>query len=193
MLRIIRFYRPYQPSPPPPYAQQSSVGAAFVTLTADQLVQRNKIFTIITHKLRSFLLISGFIYIIWSLAIICLEIAIALQSQWTQYRSMWTSVLLLYVGINMSIISCRIDYPMNHLIRIFTFTLLFGVFEIILSDINLNTSERCYSNDHRCDNQLVTILKITSFLLTIVATIHTVINLVVIRNEHKKSVVVLNP
>jgi hypothetical protein len=164
----------------------SNAGGTVVIPTIDELYQRTQILTTITPKFRLFLIASGIIYITWGLAIIGLEIAIALQSQLTNYRSIWPSVFILCAGINMSVVGCRINYPMNNLIRIFYIVLLFCFVGLILLAINNSTSDKCphYSS---CDNSEVATSKLSSLILTIFATVHTVINIVVIRKEDKKS------
>lgn len=205
MLIILRFYRPEQPPPYVSYPPQSIAGTAYVvpnmqyngqTPPPYHLFWKNRRLTTITPKLRSFLLISGVIYTIWSLIILTFEVTIAFKSNWVYYRSIWTSGFILGGGISMLAVSCRSKYHMITLIRVFIVALLFCLLGIILSTVNYSTSTKCsnsYSNRESCDSELVSILKLTSLLIMIIIAIHTVINLIVFRNARKKSSAVQNP
>jgi len=169
----------------PLYPQQS-----VVIVPTYRSVRMNHILTTMTPNLRAFLIISGIIYTIWSLAFISLEIAIAVKSYWTFYRSVWISGFVLGGGICMLIAACRRSYSMITLIKMFTFALCFCLLGIVLSSINYATSEKCsswYSSKYLCDQELVRTLKVISLSVIIVTTIHTLINIIVFRNVHKNT------
>jgi len=203
----------YPPPPPPPYAPYSSQpigGAGYVAPNAPyygqtplypaqqsavivpsyRSVSMNHMLTTITPNLRAFFIISGIIYTIWSPAIISLEVVIVVKSYWTFYRGVWISGFFLSGGICMLIAACRRSYSMVSLIRVFTLVLCFCLVGIILSSINYATSKKCpswYSSKYLCDQELVHTLKVISLSVIIVTTIHTLINIIVFNNIHKKT------
>jgi len=156
-----------------------------------RLFWMNDKLTTITSNLKAFFIISGIIYTIWSLAIISLEIAITMESYWTPYHSVLINGFILGGGIGILIVACRTSYPMLTLIKVFDFCLLFCLLGFILSAINYGKSTKCsswYSSNYSCDKELVSILKIVSLIIYIAITIHTLINIIVFSNIHKKTV-----
>lgn len=162
----------YYGEPPPPY----------------YLFWTHKALAKITPKRRAFLLISGVIYTLWGLAIISLEVAIGSKFHWAYFRSIWTSSFILSGGVSMLSVSCRANYHKNTLIKVFSIALLFCVIAIILSTINYGTTTKCsksYSREDPCDDESVRNLKLTSLMIIIAASIHAVINILVIDYVHK--------
>jgi hypothetical protein len=148
----------------------------------------NQMLTTITPNLRAFFIISGVLYLIWSLLTIGLDVVIIVKSSWSFYRGIWAIGFLLGGGISMLIITCRTSYAMNSLIRMFVLILFFCLLGFILSAVNYGTSRRCIPSRYtKCDKQLVSILKMTNLVVFIVATIHTIINIIVLNHEHKKT------
>lgn len=206
------FFRPYQ-SPPPyaPYHLQRPVDAgdvppivqtynqpptlypqqSMIIIPASRIFSRNQILTKITPNIRLFFIISGILYLIWSLAIIGIEITITIESYWSFYRSIWINVLILGTSIFMLIVTCRSSYSMITLIRLFSFCFFFCLLGVILSSINYANSEKCslwsYSSKYRCDTILVNLLKLINMITYIIATIHTLINIIIFNRIHKNT------
>lgn len=150
----------------------------------------NQILATMTPNIRVFFIISGILYLIWSLSAIGLEIVLIIESYSTYYRGVWAGGFLLAGGICMLTMACRTSYSTTYMIRLFILVLLFCVFGLVLSAVNYGTSTKCLSSlsyRYSCDQKLVTILKIVILVVFVVATAHTLINIFVVNNEHKKA------
>ena len=210
---MIYFFRFYQPPPPPysPYPQQPIVSTGYILpgvryynqtpLYPQQNVVlvstyvpfwKKGISTTITTKLRAFLIISGLISLIWSLVVLSLEIVIIIETYWTLYRTIWAGSFLLSGSVCMLIAACHRSYPLGSLTKIFAFVLFFCIFGLVSSAVSYKTSVKCsslFSNKYSCDNEIVSASKITILSVFAVANVHTLINILVLNNEYKKTLV----
>jgi hypothetical protein len=207
---IIHFFRFYQPPPSySPYPQQPIVSTGYalsgvryynqtplypqqhvVIVSSYVPFRNNQISTIITSKLRAFLIISGLIGLICSLAVISLEVVIIIETYWVLYRTIWAGSFLFSGSICMLVAACRTSYPFGSLIKVFAFVLLFCIFGLVASAIGYNTSVKCsskFSSEDLCDNGLVNASKLTIMIVFVVATVHTLINILVFTKEDEKT------
>lgn len=193
-------------TPPPPYSQYPQQSSGYLPSNTEyydwpplyhpegtvvapgyQHQWNNQLVTPITPYLRTFLIVSGILSLIWGIVAISLEVGIIFNSETTYYRGLWAGGFLIGGGLSMLVASCREAYRIYYLKRLFTITLLFVVLGLILSIINLASSVRCspfYRSDH-CDESLATNLKISILALFIISTIHTITNIVVANNAQK--------
>ncbi|CAM4912737.1 unnamed protein product [Rotaria socialis] len=172
----------------PLYSQQCVV---VVVVQTNTTLWRTKISTKITPDLRVFFILSGAIYFILSLSTIGLEVTIILKSHWTVYRGIWASGFLLSGSISMFIIACRTSYSMIYLIILLVAIFVSSLFGLILSAANSGISTGCsstFSYGNLCDKKLISSFKIIILVVFIVASIHTLIDLIVIGHVHKKTV-----
>lgn len=116
-----------------------------------------------------------------------LEVGIILTSNSILYRGLWVGGFLIGVGISLFIAAFKQAYRIYHFQRLFIVTLLFVQLGFILSIINLSTSARCdsYDWDYDCNEHLATHLKISILILFIIATIHTIINIIMVNRQLK--------
>ncbi|CAF2079875.1 unnamed protein product [Rotaria magnacalcarata] len=171
----------------PSYSQQYVV----VVVQTNTTLWRTKISTKITPDLRVFFIFSGVIYFILSLSTIGLEVTIILKSHWIVYRGIWASGFLLSGSISMFIIACRTSYSMIYLIRLLVAIFVSSLIGLILSAINSGISTGCpsiFSYENLCDKMLISSFKIIISMVFIVASIHSLIDLIVIGYVHKKTV-----
>ena len=142
-----------------------------------------------TPQVKDFLLISGMLYIFWSLSIISIEIVTIIDSYWTFYRALWTGGFLLVVAISLLFISSRPSYLIWQLTQFFSFGSLICVIGLLLSAINFSRSLRCIDKPGRyqCDTRTVSFLKMVILILVALATVHTAINLAITMRLQKKS------
>lgn len=143
--------------------------------------------TPITSSLRTFLIISGIIYLLSGILAFGLEVGIISSSYWRYYTGFWTGGYLLGGGISLLIAASRPSYVMSYLIRMSTVALILSILAVILSIVNVTTASRCDSGYYFlwCDTKLALDLKITVLTLYIITTIHTIVNMIMISNAQK--------
>ncbi|CAF1055882.1 unnamed protein product [Adineta steineri] len=155
---------------------------------------RNQIPAMTTNKFPIFLIISGLFTLIWSLAIIGLGVYITIESSRKTYPGIWAIGFLLLGGsISLLSLSCRISYPLSKRIELFAMILLVYVFGLISSAITFNQSKKCSSYFpaiQSCDKESLYISKMTYLIVFIVATIHTLINFLVLINQNRKTLLI---
>jgi hypothetical protein len=134
-----------------------------------------------------FLCISGFIYSLWGISIVSVQIGIVVNSFSTYYHGFWAGTFLIFGGIFMMIIAFRSSYPMIHLIRTYSMNLGFCTVGLVFSIVNYATSTRCISiSSWYCDESLASNLKVSLLILFILGLIHTIINMIFISKEQKR-------
>ncbi|CAF0834973.1 unnamed protein product [Adineta steineri] len=198
------------PSPPHPSDSHQNIGATsyitpnvqyyrqtpsdtqenVVIVPASISIRRNQISAITTNKFRIFLIISGLFTLIWSLAIIGLGMYITIKSVNTLNRDILASGYLLIGSICLLKLSCGTSYLLDYIKQVFAMTLVFCIGGLILSAIIFYQSKKCSSYFpaiHSCDKQLLYISKMTDLIVFIVASIHSLINFLVLINQNKKS------
>ncbi|CAF0867534.1 unnamed protein product [Adineta ricciae] len=184
---------PYPHYPPPgavyPGQQPTYQHSVIVAQPTPYRRWTNLVPTPITSGLKTFLVISGIFYLIWSVLGIGLEIGIIVNSYSTYYRGIWTGVFFFITGILMLVASCQTSYVLENISRFLVIDLSLGILALILSIVNLSISTRCsvYVYWYSCDYSLATNLKITILVLFIVAIAHTIAGLVVISNAQKRA------
>ncbi|CAF3616819.1 unnamed protein product [Rotaria sordida] len=175
----------YQPYPgPPPYASysQQSINNTDHTVSSEQrngqvllnsqknvliipahhLLTRTRILTTITLKLQVFFILSGITYLLWSALAIGLEISILLYSYSIYYRGIFSGFIMLGTSI----------------------------IGVILSIVDVTVSQKCANrmSSNLCDTQIGHRLKVIILIELCIATIHTGINLAIVRHIQKKSI-----
>lgn len=147
----------------------------------------NVLLTPITPSFRTFLVISGIFYILWAVVVVGLEIGIILNSSWRYYTGFWSGGFLLGGGISMLIASCRPSYVIARLIQMYSICLFLCILGSILSVINLTRSTLCDPPFYwyYCDDELAHHLKIAIIVACVIATIHTIVNIVVSTNARR--------
>jgi multisubunit Na+/H+ antiporter MnhE subunit len=145
---------------------------------------------VVTPSLRNFLLISGLLCLIWGISAIGLEIAILIYSYSTYYRGLWMGGYLIGCGISMLFAACQSSYKFFTLTGMLVVALIFCILGAALSALNYSSSMRCSDSYYifMCDSVLATDLKLAILALSIVATVHTIINMVIIQSTHNKAV-----
>jgi hypothetical protein len=144
--------------------------------------------TQITADVRNFLLISGLLYLLWGILGVGLEIGIIANSYLTYYRGFWMGLFIFISGITMLVAACQANYALQSLVRSLTVALIFCILGLIFSIVNYAYSTRCdYYRSYNCDSKRAADLKIAILVVSILATIHTIVNMVVIGNMHNKS------
>ena len=158
-------------------------------IPAGWLYRGSKIPAAMTPQVKGFLLLSGMLYIFWSLSIISIEIATIIDSRWTFYRAIWTGGFLLILAISLLFIASRPSYLIWQLTQFFIFGSLICVIGLLLSAISFSRSLRCVDNPGRyqCDTSTVFFLKMAILILVGLATIHTAINLAITMRFQTKS------
>ncbi|CAF0810718.1 unnamed protein product [Rotaria sordida] len=203
----------YQPYPgPPPYASysQQSINNTDHTVSSEQrngqvllnsqknvliipahhLLTRTRILTTITLKLQVFFILSGITYLLWSALAIGLEISILLYSYSIYYRGIFSGFIMLGTSISMLIIACRVSYSMAYVVRLLFFVVIFCIVGVILSIVDVTVSQKCANrmSSNLCDTQIGHRLKVIILIELCIATIHTGINLAIVRHIQKKSI-----
>jgi hypothetical protein len=146
----------------------------------------NVVLTPITPSLKAFMVISGIIYLLWSVLAFGLEIGLIANGSVTYYRGLWAGAFILGGAISMLIAACRQSYNMAHLIGMFAVALVFCILGLILSIVNYAASSGCtYSFYYYCDSQLALNLKIVILVVFLFATIHTIVNMIIVGNAQK--------
>jgi hypothetical protein len=147
----------------------------------------NLVATTITPGLRAFLIISGILYLIWGILAIGLEIGLIINLSSTYYRGFWGGGVLIGGGISMLVAACRSSYIMMHLVRLFIVSLVFCILGFILSVVNYTSSSYCSFSWLYCDSRTELNIKGVLLGLFLIATIHTIVNLVIASNTHKRT------
>ena len=149
----------------------------------------NMVSTPITADVRNFLLISGIFYLIWGILAVGLEIGIISYSYRTYYRGFWMGLFIFISSITMLVAACQANYALQRLVRSFTVALVFCILGLIFSIVDYAFANRCdyYDYWYSCDSKKASDLKIVILVVSVVATIHTIVNMVIIGNMHKKS------
>ncbi|CAF1485284.1 unnamed protein product [Rotaria magnacalcarata] len=147
----------------------------------------NLVLTPITPGIKAFLVISGILYLIWGILAIGFEIGIIRYSYWRYYTGLWAGAFLVGGGISMLIAACKPSFVMANLIRMFITCLMFCILGLILSIVYVSRSTRCDSIYfwYYCDYSITAHLKVAMLALFITATIHTIVNIIVINNARK--------
>jgi succinate dehydrogenase hydrophobic anchor subunit len=140
------------------------------------------------------LAISGFIYALWGISAVSVQIGILVNSFSTYYHGFWLSIFSIIGGILMMIVAFRSSYPLFQLTRIYAINLVFCGVGLIFSVINYTTSPRCMSTPFwYCDDSLSNNLKLMLLIIFILGLIHTIINMIVVSKEHKRALAKFNP
>jgi hypothetical protein len=130
------------------------------------------------------------LYLCSGIAAIGLEVGIIIHSYSTFYRGFWMGAFIIAAAAAMLYAASQASYILLYLVRSLTISLVFCIFGFIFSVVNYTAATRCdsYYYYYSCDPQIATNLKISILALSIVSTIHTIVNLVVVSNNHKQSV-----
>lgn len=149
----------------------------------------NMVSTPITADVRNFLLVSGILYLIWGILAVGLEIGIITYSYRTYYRGFWMGLFIFISGITMLVAACQANYALLRLVRSFTVALVFCILGLIFSIVDYVFASRCdsYVYWYNCDLKKASDLKIVILVVSVLATIHTIVNMVIVSNMHKKS------
>jgi hypothetical protein len=144
--------------------------------------------TLITPSLRTFLIISGILFLVWGILGVGLEIGIIANSYRRFYLGFIGGGYLVGAGISMLVAACRPSYIMVHLIRMLSVALALCILGLILSIVNYTTSYRCGTYIYySCDGEIAMQIKAVLIVLFIISTIHTIISIVVTSNAHKRT------
>jgi hypothetical protein len=128
--------------------------------------------TLITPGLRTFLIISGILFLVWGILGV----------------GFIGGGYLVGAGISMLVAACRPSYIMVHLIRMLSVALALCILGLILSIVNYTTSYRCGTYIYySCDGEIAMQIKAVLIVLFIISTIHTIVSLVVTSNAHKRT------
>jgi hypothetical protein len=141
--------------------------------------------TPITPSLRTLFIVSGILYLIWGVLGIGLEIGVIVYSYHRYYLGFIGGGFLIGAGISMLIAGCRTTYVMVYLVRMLTIVLIFCILGFILSIVNYTSSTRCTFIFDTCDLVAASQIKAVLVALFVLATIQTIINLVVTSNAHR--------
>jgi hypothetical protein len=155
----------------------------------------NVITTPVTPNLRAFFIISGIIYCLWGILSFSIQLGIAVNSYSTYYQGFWTGIFILVGGIHTLIVACRPSYPLNHLTRIYVIGLILSLIGFLFSVFNYSFSTQCTSTFiwYMCDYELTSNLKIVLLVIFLLASIHSVINIVFVSKIQKKSLSLPTP
>jgi hypothetical protein len=193
---------PQYSAPAPPVAIYSAMPASYVTQTyvahpqmaivvpAYRPIWRNMTPTVITANLRNFLIISGLCSLLSGISAVGLEIGIIINSYSTYYRGFWMGGCIIGCSISMLFAASQASYNLLRLTQSFTVVLIFCVLGSILSVLNLSQSTQCQSiyYIYSCDREIATNLKIAILAISLLATVHTIVNMIIISNLHKRTV-----
>jgi len=150
----------------------------------------NRFVTIpITSTFRTYLVISGILYLLYAALTIGLEVGIIINTVYSVYlRGIWGVTLFIIAGIVMLVTACRQSYLPFSLIRLICISFISLTFGLIVSIINVTNLTPCnYSYRYYCDTSLIYGLTISSLVVYVIAFIHNIISLIVIRNNHTKA------
>lgn len=165
---------------PPPYSQLS----VSIFPTKHHYAKNRIIISRISNP-RNFFLISSIIYFIWGVIAFALTIALTIISYTIPYFTLWSVFLILNGAIDIYLIQLWSSNDINHLKRMFSFTLFLNTMGFILSVVIINstTSIVCLNTfNFLCDNNLATYLQLVFVLVFIVSTIHNIFNVVIVYN-----------
>ncbi|CAF0779886.1 unnamed protein product [Adineta ricciae] len=155
-----------------------------------QTVWKNKLSTEIKTNLRIFFAVSGFFYALWGIVVISVQIAIIINTFSTYYHGLWCGSLLVIAGATMMIIAARSHYPLMRLLPLYGFNLGFSTVALIFSAINYSLTRQCDSL--YCDKSLANQLQLSLIVTFSVALIHTIVNLIFVSREHRRTVALAN-
>ena len=173
---------PPQPGAYPQYSPQPAV----VVYPMNRTFWYNLAATPITPSLRALFIITGILYLIWGVLGIGLEIGVIVNSSYRYYVGFIGGGFLIGAGISMLIAGCRTSYIMVYLVRMLTVTLVFCILGFILSIVSYTTSTSCFSwSFYDCDSTVAAQIKATLIAVFVLATIQTIISLVVTSNAHR--------
>ena len=151
----------------------------------------NSVSTPITPDVRKFLVFSGILYLIWGILAVGLEIGIIVNSYVPYYRGFWMGFFVIISGIMMLVAACQANYALQSLVRLFTAALIFCILGVVVSSVNYASSTRCnnrpWTHDYSCDTKIASDLKIVILIVSTIATVDTIINIVFIRKTHTRS------
>jgi hypothetical protein len=100
-------------------------------------------------------------------------------------------LFIIISGIMVLVAACQANYALQGLVRSFTIALIFCILGFVVSIVNYAASNRCDNGSwiyyYSCDTQLASDLKIVILVESALATVHTIVNMVVLSNMHKRS------
>jgi hypothetical protein len=149
-----------------------------------------------TFNPRNFFLISSIIYFIWGVLAFVLTIALTIISFIIPYFTLWSILLILNGAINVYVILLWSSNGITHLKRMFSFTLYLNTMCFILSAAirNFTTSIVCLNTlDISCDSILAAYSELAYVLIFILATVHSVFNVVIVYNIDNEIMLKLLP
>jgi hypothetical protein len=151
---------------------------------------RAQVLTTITSNFRAFLIISSVIYILSGLLMFGLQIATIMLSNWTLYQGILTGIAIIGSGINMFLVACKTSYHISYLTQSLVGVLICCIIGVVLSAINFYTSRQCINtwDYYYCDKSIVNIFKMILLIATSLATVQTIINLIIVARVQRKSI-----
>jgi len=143
----------------------------------------------ITNSLKSFLLLSGFLYCLWGIIIFSIQLGIVVNSYSNYYYGFWTGVFLDIGGIVMMIYGLKLMAPVNRLIRMLIFIALPCLTGFIYTIVNYCMTSPCQSttSTYLCDDSLFRNLKLSLLIVFSLAAVHTPMNIFYLTKEYNRA------
>ncbi len=141
-----------------------------------------------TTDLKTFLIISGFIYSTLGMFAFCLQLAIVVNSFSKYYHGFWIDVFLIVGGSVMMIAAISIILSIDSSDTNICVNIGFCTAGLVFSIINYVITTRCVSlSSLDCDENLASNLKVILLVVFILALIHTIMNMIYISKEHHRT------